>query len=192
MIGTQIGKSIKINGLSDSFHTYKLDWSPSRLLISLDDNVYFSYEKQPNALYDAWPFDDYFNIIVNTAVGGWWGAAQGIDDSVFPQTYSIDYIKYTTYKGSDANNTVSNSIAWKVDSFTSSKWALGCDWRGNDLKSEKVTGEMCASRCAATAGCTHFTWNKYNGGTCWMKSGQVSPNDAMNLGDNSFVCGFRY
>jgi beta-glucanase (GH16 family) len=183
-----------VNGLSDSYHTYKLDWSPSRLLISLDNKVYFSYQKEQSALYDSWPFDSFFNIIVNTAVGGWWGAAQGIDDSVFPQTYSIDYIKYTAYKGSDVgpDNVVLNNIIWNVDSSTGSKWAIGCDWRGNDLASVQVSGDRCALSCATTAGCTHFTWNKYNGGTCWMKSGQVNGNDAMNTGDSSFVCGHRY
>ncbi len=40
-----------------------------------------------------------------------------------------------------------------------------------------------------TPGCTHFTWTSYNGGTCWMKSGDVSKNDAFDVNDGSNVCG---
>ena len=32
-------------------------------------------------------------IILNLAIGGNWGGAQGVDDSVFPQTYKIDYVR---------------------------------------------------------------------------------------------------
>ena len=41
------------------------------------------YTKQGND-FATWPFDMPENIILNTAVGGSWGGAQGVDDSIFP------------------------------------------------------------------------------------------------------------
>ncbi|CAF1565184.1 unnamed protein product, partial [Adineta ricciae] len=50
-------------------------------------------------------------------------------------------------------------------------------------------GEDCGGRCAQTSNCTHFTWTTYLGGTCWLKSGAVSKNDATESSDLSMVCG---
>ena len=33
------------------------------------------------------------NIILNNAVGGNWGGSRGVDDSIFPTKYVIDYIR---------------------------------------------------------------------------------------------------
>jgi len=41
------------------------------------------YTKQGND-FSTWPFDTPENIIINTAVGGNWGGAQGVDDNIFP------------------------------------------------------------------------------------------------------------
>ena len=35
----------------------------------------------------TWPFDMPENIIINTAVGGDWGGALGVDNSIFPLKY---------------------------------------------------------------------------------------------------------
>ncbi|CAF2048142.1 unnamed protein product [Rotaria magnacalcarata] len=67
--------------------------------------------------------------------------------------------------------------------------AHGCDFRGNDLSNARVPGHECGGKCAQTNGCTHFTWTKFNGGTCWMKKGSVSKDNAFTIGDKSAVCG---
>mgnify|MGYP002385920216 FL=1 len=68
-------------------------------------------------------------------------------------------------------------------------WAFGCDFRGNDLSNVQISGELCGGKCAQTTGCTHFTWTRFNGGTCWLKSGSVSKNDAFSTQDQTMVCG---
>jgi hypothetical protein len=68
-------------------------------------------------------------------------------------------------------------------------WAFACDFKGGDLTNAKVRGQDCGGRCAATSGCTHFSWTNWNGGTCWMKSGSVSKSNAYSNGDNSMICG---
>ncbi|CAF0916089.1 unnamed protein product [Brachionus calyciflorus] len=79
---------------------------------------------------------------------------------------------------------VDDKIDWKGN------WAHACDFKDNDLKNEKSSGEECGGRCAQTRSCTHFTWTTFNGGTCWMKSESgVTKSDAIFTGDKSMVCG---
>ena len=42
---------------------------------------------------DKWPFDQSFFLKLNSAVGGSWGGQKGIDDSVFPQKFYVDYVR---------------------------------------------------------------------------------------------------
>ncbi|CAF3029479.1 unnamed protein product [Rotaria sp. Silwood2] len=79
---------------------------------------------------------------------------------------------------------VKRGIAWNGNN-----WAMGCDFVNNDLKNVQVRGEDCSGKCAETPGCTHFVWTNWNGGTCWMKQGSVSKNDAIATSDQGMVCG---
>jgi len=74
-------------------------------------------------------------------------------------------------------------VPWQGD------WALGCDFTGGDIGNVQVPGDQCGGKCRSTAGCTHFTWTGFNGGTCWMKGGAVSKADAIATGDTSMTCG---
>ncbi len=54
----------------------------------------------------------------------------------------------------------------------------------------QVPGEECGGTCSSTDGCTHFVHaSQHNGGTCYMKKGSVTKDDAVDTGDNSLVCG---
>lgn len=53
----------------------------------------FSRMKTKKKTYEAWPFDQPYFIILNLAVGGFWGGKEGIDDTIFPQKYEIDYVR---------------------------------------------------------------------------------------------------
>ncbi len=79
-----------------------------------------------------------------------------------------------------------STIAWNGNS-----WAMSCDFRGNDLSNVRSSGEHCGGKCAQTPGCTHFTWTKWNGGTCWMKKGPVSKDKAFPTNDATMVCGLK-
>ena len=68
-------------------------------------------------------------------------------------------------------------------------WAMSCDFKGNDLSNKKSRGEDCSRICTQTHGCTHYTWTSYLGGTCWMKSGQISKNNAFQTTDKTMACG---
>ena len=75
-------------------------------------------------------------------------------------------------------------INWNPDN-----WAFACDFQGNDLSNVRIRGEDCGRRCSQTAHCTHFTWTGHEGGTCWMKTGEISRDNAHYTGDHSMVCG---
>lgn len=68
-------------------------------------------------------------------------------------------------------------------------WAFACDFTGHDISNVLTPAEGCAGQCARTADCTHFSWTKYNGGTCWMKNGRVSQADAFSVVDVTSLCG---
>jgi hypothetical protein len=77
----------------------------------------------------------------------------------------------------------------RVINWNGNNWAFAYDFYGNDISSAQVRGEDCSGTCAQTSGCTHFTWTTWNGGTCWMKGGAVSKDQATESNDRNSVCG---
>jgi beta-glucanase (GH16 family) len=84
------------------FHVYQLDWSNEKMDFYVDDQKYFTY-KNDGAGRDSWPFDQPHYLILNLALGGDWGGQKGMDDSIFPQKYYIDYVR--VYQKADASST---------------------------------------------------------------------------------------
>ena len=75
------------------FHLYAVEWRADRLDFFLDGQKYFTY-KRDSRYPDYWRFDKPFYVLLNLAIGGSWGGMHGIDDSVFPLKYYIDYVRY--------------------------------------------------------------------------------------------------
>ncbi|UJR34600.1 hypothetical protein I4U23_027376 [Adineta vaga] len=67
--------------------------------------------------------------------------------------------------------------------------AIGCDFPGNDISNIISIGTDCAGICSTTPPCSHFIWNKYNGGTCFMKKGNMTKQDAIATNDLNMICG---
>ncbi|KAJ0397170.1 hypothetical protein ATCC90586_001712 [Pythium insidiosum] len=56
---------------------------------------------------------------------------------------------------------------------TSSNIEEDVDYIGNDVGNQRAAkAELCFDACRQRAGCKAFSWNDYNGGTCWLKSGK--------------------
>jgi len=92
IIGTQKTDTLIVKDASEKFHVYKADWTPEKIDVYIDDQRFFTYENKEKT-YEAWPFDQPYFIILNLAVGGFWGGKEGIDDTIFPQKYEIDYVR---------------------------------------------------------------------------------------------------
>ncbi len=90
--GTQVGKAVELKTSSTQFHIYTTEWDENEIRSYLDGKLYFSFQKE-NSGFGAWPFDQDFHLILNLAIGGGWGGRQGIDNSIFPHTFEIDYVR---------------------------------------------------------------------------------------------------
>ncbi len=77
---------------TDDFHTYRVDWTPYALRGYVDDKLVLTYANDGTG-YKEWPFDKRFHVLLNIAVGGDWGGAQGMDDSIYPVSMVVDYVK---------------------------------------------------------------------------------------------------
>ncbi len=91
-INTQIGKRVTLPTASSSFHDYELLWTSEKLEFSVDGKNYLTIDKKPNDTELQWPFDQPYYLVINLAVGGWYGGK--IDNSTFPFEFVIDSIKY--------------------------------------------------------------------------------------------------
>lgn len=158
-------------GYSSDFHVYSCEWEPGKITFYLDGKLFStrtSQECQP------WPFDEgnKFYVILNLAVGGDWpGSPDG--STVFPSEFVIDYVRI--YQGSSGS-----SGMVLVDS----------DIQGTPIANvQRSSWADCFMPCYETAGCQSFSWNNYNGGTCWLKSTSDRNNYISNPGVYAaFLC----
>ncbi len=88
------GSEKTLETAEEEFHVYGLIWTEKEMIFYTDspENVTHKYNP-PTKTEDNWPFDKAQFFILNVAVGGNWGGAQGIDNSIFPQSMEIDYLR---------------------------------------------------------------------------------------------------
>ncbi|MHA6727615.1 glycoside hydrolase family 16 protein [Chryseobacterium sp. A301] len=92
VINTQKTDTLYVKDAMDKFHVYTLDWTPEKVDVYVDDVKFYTYENQEKT-YEAWPLDQPFYLILNQAVGGDWGGKEGVDPSIYPQKFYIDYVR---------------------------------------------------------------------------------------------------
>jgi len=92
MAGTNKGSNRVIESPSSTFHVYRMDWYQDRIEYYIDDEILFTYRNPGNGA-SSWPYDQKFCLVLNVAVGGDWGGIQGIDDGIFPQRMSVDWVR---------------------------------------------------------------------------------------------------
>ncbi len=90
--GTQKTSARVVPGATDDFHVYRIDWTPYAVRGYVDGTKYFEFVNE-NTGYTTWPFNKKFFLILNIAVGGNWGGAQGVDATAFPASMEVDYVK---------------------------------------------------------------------------------------------------
>lgn len=91
-IGTQKGSTKNIPTAMTEFHNYRVDWTPYAVRAYFDDVLVFTFVNEGKG-YATWPFDKKFHLLLNLAIGGNWGGAQGVDNTIFPATFVIDYVR---------------------------------------------------------------------------------------------------
>ena len=93
---TQKTNKIYVEGASEDYHLYTIEWLPHKIEVFVDNESYFVFE--PGRYLDCptqleWPFDQEFHLLLNIAVGGMWGGMTGVDESIFPQSMQVDYVR---------------------------------------------------------------------------------------------------
>ena len=92
-IGTQKGATRRVATAITDFHIYAVEWTKDYIHGFVDGVRYFTFENDKKQNKDTWPFNVPFYLKLNLAWGGNWGGAQGVDESVLPATYEIDYLR---------------------------------------------------------------------------------------------------
>lgn len=90
--GTQKGDSKIIPDAFTKFHLYRVDWTPYAIRGFIDDQKIFEFVNDGKG-YATWPFDKKFHLLLNVAVGGNWGGAKGVDETIFPKAMEVDYVR---------------------------------------------------------------------------------------------------
>ncbi len=89
---TGVGRAITVPRVQMEFHTYGLLWTAERLEFFFDGKKVHEFRNDGKGV-DHWPFDAPAYLLMNFAVGGEWGGQKGIDETIFPQEFRIDYVR---------------------------------------------------------------------------------------------------
>jgi beta-glucanase (GH16 family) len=89
---TQKTKRILYPGTSDDYHVYALEWKKEQVRFYVDDHLALTVNNE-HKTFAEWPFDRPFHLILNLAIGGFWGGEKGIDTGIFPCRFNIDYVR---------------------------------------------------------------------------------------------------
>ncbi len=106
-IGTHKSGYKVLEKVDEQFHVYAIEWLPDQIKFYMDGEMYFKFKPADfveTPSFKEWPFDKRFHLLMNIAVGGNWGGQRGIDDSIWPQTMEIDYVR--VYQAEEINKLV--------------------------------------------------------------------------------------
>ncbi|WP_411766684.1 family 16 glycosylhydrolase [Winogradskyella sp. A3E31] len=90
--GESITKAFELENdrFDTGFHIFGIEWAENYINFYVDDVLY--NQITPADVPGEWVFNDEFFIIMNVAVGGNYGGPPN-NDTVFPQTMEVDYIR---------------------------------------------------------------------------------------------------
>ncbi len=81
----------KMPGVMDEFHDYEMVWDESSISFYVDGKQKVSFAKKEGDTVAEWPFDKAYYLILNIAVGGFWGGP--VKDEDLPYEMQIKSIK---------------------------------------------------------------------------------------------------
>lgn len=126
-IGTQVGQSIQVPDAMSNFHVYAIEWAPESIKWYLDDQLYFTFNNQ-NKTFAEWPFDKRFHLLLNIAIGGNWGGAQGVDPNLTEAVMEVDYVRVYSNKlpqpviqGSNLNS-LNDQVTYSVNEVSGAQY----------------------------------------------------------------------
>ncbi len=95
MNGTLISANNDIESAEEEFHAYGILWTDKYIKFYIDDpaNIIYTLNRPSSPTEANWPFDKPFYLLTDMVIGGKYGGAEGVDDSLFPAIMEIDYIR---------------------------------------------------------------------------------------------------
>ena len=88
------------------WHTYAIEWNKTTMRFAVDENVFFTQDITDGYMGE---FRKKQFIILNLAIGGQWPGFT-IDDTAFPATMEIDYVK-VSQKASDEGTVTGSGVS---------------------------------------------------------------------------------
>lgn len=95
MNGTLISASANVDNAEEEFNAYGILWTDKYIKFYINDvnNIIYTFNRPSQATEENWPFNDSFYLLADMVVGGKYGGAEGVDDSLFPAAMEINYIR---------------------------------------------------------------------------------------------------
>lgn len=96
MNGTQLSSGfVPLPNIEEEFNIFGLLWEEERLVFYVNgpEQVLLTINRPEEYNQENWPFDKPHYFLMNIAVGGNLGGLDGVDDSIFPATMEIDYVR---------------------------------------------------------------------------------------------------
>ena len=90
--GTQKTNAVVRDRPWEDYHRYGIIWTHERIEFFLDGEKVSEFANDGLGV-DHWPFDSPEYLILNLALGGNWGGKKGVDDSIFPAEFRVDYVR---------------------------------------------------------------------------------------------------
>ena len=86
-------KSYKTTATEDGFAVFAIEWDEEGIRFFVDEKFVAEFQRGTNIDMDPYPFDKEMYLLINLAIGGDWGGLKGVDESIFPARYEIDYVR---------------------------------------------------------------------------------------------------
>lgn len=86
--------------ISSRYYNLTTVWNTSGIFFFVDETLTYQVQAdQVSTWLPSFAADRCYELIVNLAIGGDWGGQQGIDWSMFPVTFAVDYIRVYRAEG---------------------------------------------------------------------------------------------
>jgi beta-glucanase (GH16 family) len=111
-IGTNKGATMKLDDPHTKFNVYAMEWFKDHIDFFANDSKAFTFKNEGTGS-KVWPYDKRFHLLLNIAVGGSWGGQQGVDDTIFPKSMIVDYVRVYEQDTSGVHVVRSDDVEWR-------------------------------------------------------------------------------